>query len=258
MIAPPPAELAVALAEPVVAVDVPWETVAPVPLEESLPVAPVQAPVEPQVAIVEGPADTPVAVPLGESAAQVVDAAASAPVSSAEADDDDEPPPGDYDYYEPDADSLDYDFDASAAAPAEPEPLPASQPATGLAAEWLDLFPRLGLSGMTGSIGANCTLIEANGDDWLLHLDPAHSALFNATQQRRLNEALNQHLGRDLKLRIELIRPEQETPAQAASRKRAERQRQAEQSIHDDPIVQQMIQQFGASIRADSIEPLTP
>lgn len=147
---------------------------------------------------------------------------------------------------------------APAAAPAEPEPLPASQPATGLAAEWLDLFPRLGLSGMTGSIGANCTLIEANGDDWLLHLDPAHSALFNATQQRRLNEALNQHLGRDLKLRIELIRPEQETPAQAASRKRAERQRQAEQSIHDDPIVQQMIQQFGASIRADSIEPLTP
>ena len=36
------------------------------------------------------------------------------------------------------------------------------------------------------------------------------------------------------------------------------RQRQAEQSIHDDPLVQQMIQQFGASIRADSIEPLTP
>ncbi len=110
------------------------------------------------------------------------------------------------------------------------QPMPAAQPATGLAAEWLDLFPRLGLSGMTGSIGANCTLVEANGDDWLLHLDPAHSALFNATQQRRLNEALNQHLGRSLNLRIELLRPEQETPAQAAARKRAERQRLAEAS----------------------------
>ena len=246
-----------AVAEPVVAVDVPWETAAPAPLEERLPVAPTQVPAEPQAVIAEAPADTPVALPLGESAAQVVDTAASTPVASAEADDDDEPPPGDYDYYEPDADSLDYDFDA----PAQPEaavaePLPAAQPATGLAAEWLDLFPRLGLSGMTGSIGANCTLIEANGDDWLLHLDPAHSALFNATQQRRLNDAMNQHLGRNLKLRIELVRPEQETPAQAASRKRAERQRQAEQSIHDDPLVQQMIQQFGASIRADSIEPL--
>lgn len=247
-----------AVAEPVAVVDVPWETAAPVPVEESLPVAPTQVPVEPQAAIVEGPAETPVALPLGESAAQVVEVAASAPVASVEADDDDEPPPGDYDYYEADADSLDYDFDA----PAQPEaavaePLPAAQPATGLAAEWLDLFPRLGLSGMTGNIGANCTLIEANGDDWLLHLDPAHSALFNATQQRRLNDAMNQHLGRNLNLRIELVRPEQETPAQAASRKRAERQRQAEQSIHDDPLVQQMIQQFGASIRADSIEPLT-
>ncbi|HSX72308.1 MAG TPA: DNA polymerase III subunit gamma/tau [Pseudomonas sp.] len=247
VVATPPAESAAmleALAEPAAAVDVPWAQSAPV--EPSPPPAPVAA--QPQVAIVEGPADEPVALPLGESAAHVV----------AAAEDDDEPPPGDYDYYEADADSLDYDFDA----PAQPEavvaePLPAAQPATGLAAEWLDLFPRLGLSGMTGSIGANCTLVEASGDDWLLHLDPAHSALFNATQQRRLNEALNQHLGRNLKLRIELLRPEQETPAQAAARRRAERQRQAEQSIHDDPLVQQMIQQFGAAIRADSIEPLT-
>lgn len=241
-----------ALAEPAVAVGVPWAESEPAAVAEpSPPTPPEPVPAEPRAVVVEGPADTPVALPLDESAEQVVELAADA-----DAEDDDEPPPGDYDYYEADADSLDYDFDEPAAAPAEPEPLPATQPATGLAAEWLDLFPRLGLSGMTGSIGANCTLVEASGDDWLLHLDPAHSALFNATQQRRLNEALNQHLGRSLKLRIELIRPEQETPAQAAARKRAERQRQAEQSIHDDPLVQQMIQQFGAAIRADSIEPL--
>ena len=33
-------------------------------------------------------------------------------------------------------------------------------------------------------------------------------------------------------------------------------QRQAEASIQDDPLVRQMIQQFAAVIRADSIEPL--
>ncbi|MDH1053449.1 DNA polymerase III subunit gamma/tau [Aquipseudomonas alcaligenes] len=261
--APAPSEVATSAAAPAM-------VAAPAPVELSAPVveaAPVDLPWEAPAA--QSPVQ--VAEPVAQVAASVPEATAAvqpepAPVASApsaaaapvEEGDDDEPPPGDYDYYEADADSLDYDFDAPAAAPAEPEPMPAAQPATGLAAEWLDLFPRLGLSGMTGSIGANCTLIEANGDDWLLHLDPAHSALFNATQQRRLNEALNQHLGRDLKLRIELIRPEQETPAQAAARKRAERQRQAEQSIHDDPLVQQMIQQFGASIRPDSIEPLTP
>jgi DNA polymerase-3 subunit gamma/tau len=109
---------------------------------------------------------------------------------------------------------------------------------------------------MTGSIGANCTLMAVEGDSWLLHLDPGHSALFNATQQRRLNDALNQYHGRELHLQIELCTPEQETPAQAAARKRANRQREAEESIHGDPLVQQMIQQFAAVIRADSIEPI--
>ena len=95
-----------------------------------------------------------------------------------------------------------------------------------------------------------------NGDDWTLHLDPAHSALFNASQQQRLSDGLNLHLGRSIKLQIEVIKPEQETPAQANARKRIERQRQAEEAIKSDPLIRQMIEQFGASIRPDSIEPL--
>jgi DNA polymerase-3 subunit gamma/tau len=171
--------------------------------------------------------------------------------------DDDEPPLGDYDYVEMGAESFEYDFDAvERDVPVELEVLPAAQPATGLAADWLELFPKLGLSGMTGSIGANCTLITVDGDNWLLHLDPAHSALFNPTQQRRLNDALNQFLGRELTVHIELCKPEQETPAQAAAHKRANRQREAEASIHQDPVIQQLIQQFAAVIKADSIKPL--
>src|SRR5690606_32279085 len=98
--------------------------------------------------------------------------------------------------------------------------------------------------------------ISIEGDNWLLHLDPAQSALFNPTQQRRLNDALNQFHGRELQVLIELRKPEQETPAQAAARKRANRQREAEASIHQDPLIQQMVQQFAAVTRADSIEPL--
>jgi DNA polymerase-3 subunit gamma/tau len=179
---------------------------------------------------------------------------ASAPAAEV---DDDEPPLGDYDYVEMGAESFEYDFDAvERDVPVELEVLPAAQPATGLAADWLELFPKLGLSGMTGSIGANCTLVTVDGDNWLLYLDPAHSALFNPTQQRRLNDALNQFLGRELTVHIELCKPEQETPAQAAAHKRANRQREAEASIHQDPVIQQLIQQFAAVIKADSIEPL--
>jgi DNA polymerase-3 subunit gamma/tau len=223
--------------EPVI--DLPWNE--PVAAPQPIVAEPVESAVE-----VVSPLAVPVAV-VEEVAAEVA------------RDDDDEPPLGDYDYCESDAENLDYDFSSVADEPlAIPEPLPAAQPASGLAADWLALFPRLGLSGLTASIAANCSLIEASGDDWLLHLDPAQSALFNATQQKRLNDALNQALERSINLRVEILKPEQETPAQAAARYRAERQCQAEASIHADPLVQQMLQQFGALIRAESIEPLNP
>ncbi|MBX9409154.1 DNA polymerase III subunit gamma/tau [Pseudomonas baetica] len=194
------------------------------------------------------------AVPIPEPSVADVDAATPGM-------DMDDEPPLDEDYIEPDMDSaysyLDELASEHAAEPApEPEPEPAAMPATGLALQWLELFPKLPISGMTGSIAANCTLIAVDGDHWLMHLDPAHSALFNATQQRRLNDALNQFHGRTLSLTIELIKPEQETPAQAASRRRANRQREAEESIHGDPFIQQMVQQFGAVVRHDTIEPV--
>ncbi|WP_417662276.1 DNA polymerase III subunit gamma/tau [Pseudomonas sp.] len=219
--------------------NLPWEEQAPEPLTG----------VEAAAELVNPPAEIIEAI---EQGAQVI---AVAEPEADEADDDE--PPLDYDYVEADADSIDYDFDSvEPSLPEEAEPQPAMQPATGLAADWLQLFPELGLSGMTGSIAANCTLISVEGDSWLLHLDPGHSALFNATQQRRLNDALNAQQGRTIELKIELITPEQETPAQAAARKRANRQRDAEESINSDSYVQQMIQQFTAVIRAESIEPI--
>ncbi|WP_422420951.1 DNA polymerase III subunit gamma/tau [Pseudomonas sp. GZD-222] len=253
---PEPAPVEVKLEAPEPVVDLPWND--PAPLE---------------------PAAEPEAVPAPEPAVEPPQAA-PAPVQAAVRQDEpphddnigyspagmdrDDEPPLDEDYYEPEMDPASYSYLDELAiehvheqAPAvTPEPSPAAMPATGLALQWLELFPHLPISGMTGSIAANCTLIAAEGDDWLLHLDPAHSALFNATQQRRLNDALNQHFGRTLKLSIELIRPEQETPAQAAARKRAERQGEAEAAIEADPLIQQMIKQFGAMVRHDTIEPV--
>ena len=172
--------------------------------------------------------------------------------------DDDEPPLTDEDYFEVETRAEAYLDELVDVAPDTQaiEPTPAAKPATGLAAEWLDIYLKLGLGGLTGSIAANCTLISADDDRWLMHLDPAQSALFNATQHRRLNDALNQFLGRTLELDIQLQTPQQETPAQAAARRRGERQRAAEESIQSDPVVQQLMQQFAAVIRDGTIEPV--
>jgi DNA polymerase-3 subunit gamma/tau len=267
---PEPAAPVVA-AQPVVA-EVVVEEVVDLPWNDPVEPAPVQQPaVEPVLETAsEQPELPPMPLPTPDSVVPDAPewvAATIAEPSVAEVDaatpgmDLDDEPPLDEDYIEPDMDSaysyLDELASEHAADPApEPEPEPAAMPATGLALQWLELFPKLPISGMTGSIAANCTLIAVDGDSWLMHLDPAHSALFNATQQRRLNDALNQYHQRTLTLSIELIKPEQETPAQAASRRRADRQREAEESIHGDPFIQQMMQQFGAVIRNDTIEPV--
>lgn len=290
-----PVATATVVAEPSVVAAAPKPVAPPAPVVDKVPVVepvaaavPAVAPeplpaIEPEPVHAVAPPETVVDLPWEEPSPTVAPSAPVIPAVVAQPPDDqpdyDEPPfdPSAYasvgmerdddgaddDYYVPQADPAGFSYldelaehiqeDAPAAAP---EPLPAAQPATGLALQWLELFPQLPVSGMTGNIAANCTLISADGDDWLLHLDPGQSALFNSTQQRRLNEALNQHLGRTLRLQIELIRPEQETPAQAAARKRAERQHDAELSIEQDPLIQQMIKQFGARVRHDTIEPV--
>ncbi|MCJ7854572.1 DNA polymerase III subunit gamma/tau [Pseudomonas monteilii] len=278
------ADSAKPVAAPVVAVAPPTVVVEPAapPVQAPAPVEPPPQPAAEAAAAVE-PEPVPVVEPEPEPAVEVIDLPweePAVPVQQAAPAHDDEPPfdpsaysavgmdrddepPLDEDYYGGESDPVGFSYLDELAEHIQeeaPKPvaqlLPAAKPATGLALQWLELFPQLPVSGMTGNIAANCTLISAEGDDWLLHLDPGQGALFNTTQQRRLNEALNQHLGRTLNLRIELILPEQETPAQAAARKRAERQQDAVTSIEQDPLIQQMIKLFGAKVRQDTIEPV--
>ncbi|WP_170800028.1 DNA polymerase III subunit gamma/tau [Stutzerimonas stutzeri] len=265
--APAPVAPAAAVAPAPVVIASPAEsaaTVAPeLPAVATSPAAPAQ---EQAVPVIDVPWNEPPEVPpvAVEANAILPEPALDGPpdhvaaVVQVEEPDDDEPPLTDEDYFEVENQAEAYfeELQQDETDQQEAEPLPAVEPATGLAAEWLELYLKLGLSGLTGSIAANCTLISVEGDRWLMHLDPAQSALFNPTQQRRLNDALNQYHGRTLQLDIVLQKPEQETPAQAAQRRRAERQRAAEQSIHADPLVQQLMQQFAAVIREGTIEPV--
>jgi DNA polymerase-3 subunit gamma/tau len=261
---PEPKRASVAADDP----SLPWND-APAGDEE----VPVTAPAAPPEALLDTRAEQPPLSPMpGPVPASVVP---PAPENNAALDDNagapieyhpvgmvrDDDPPADDEYYPEEADPAGYgyldDLASHAAEPVvTPEPAPAAHAATGLALEWLEMFAKLPISGLTGSIAANCSLVAVEGDTWLLHLDPAQGALFNATQQRRLNEALNQHLGKTVTVRIELVRPEQETPAQAAARHRAERQQNAEQAIAADPFIRQLMERFGATVRNDTIEPL--
>ncbi|MDR6178045.1 DNA polymerase-3 subunit gamma/tau [Pseudomonas sp. SORGH_AS 211] len=272
----------VAAAFPVASTPVPGPQAAPAPAPEPSPAdntTPIEVPVdlpweesgqaEVKAAAVPAPAPvTQVAAPAAQAAPSAaptprvettpdatVIAELPADTAGDDLDGDEEPPPAE-DYYEVGLDDYLDSLGEPTAEAVAAAPAPAVQPATGLAADWQALFPDLKLGGLTASIAANCTLVAMDGDRWHLHLDPAQSALFNANQQRRLNDALNQQQGRPITLEVTIQTPEQETPAQAAARRRAERQRQAELSIQDDPLIRQMMQQFAATVRAGTIEPV--
>nr|MBF0684996.1 DNA polymerase III subunit gamma/tau [Pseudomonas sp.] len=262
VVAEPVAAAPVVAADPVPAA-VPSRPAAPAVAEQPSPSSadpvapPIDLPWEERPVAKSAPAE-----PEAVTEATAVDERIEAASTVVEVDDveeqDDEPPLSDEDYFEAETQAEAYLHGLGETAPETParEPEAAVEPATGLAAEWQDIFLKLGLSGLTGSIAANCTLVSVEDDRWVMHLDPEQSALFNPTQQRRLNDALNQYYDRTLQLVIELQTPQQETPAQAATRRRNERQRAAEQSIHSDPVVQKLMEQFAAVIREGTIEPV--
>ncbi|KTS95485.1 DNA polymerase III subunit gamma/tau [Pseudomonas oryzihabitans] len=251
-----PAPVAAAPVSPPVSNTTPVEEPVDLPWEEPAPEANKAAPVPPAPPAVPTPSSAPAVPHVEATPVATVIADVPADTSGDDLDGDEEPPPAE-DYYEVGLDDyLDTLGEPEVDTIAETASTVAVQPATGLAADWQALFPELKLGGLTASIAANCTLVAVEGDRWHLHLDPAQSALFNANQQRRLNDALSQQQGRPITLEVTIQTPEQETPAQAAARRRAERQREAEQSIQDDPLIRQMIQQFAATVRAGTIEPV--
>ncbi len=130
------------------------------------------------------------------------------------------------------------------------------KPTTGLAAQWLIIFYKLKLTGITANIAANCTLIEKNDNSWHLQLDPTQQALFSDNQRKRINEAINEYIGHQITLKVTIEPPLHETPAIQEKRFKAEKQLAAEQSIHNDPLIQQLKEQFSAIIYEESIKPL--
>jgi len=240
------------------------------------PSAAMPAPVTPAVAVqsqpITEPAVQPAPAPQVTTPAAVQPLRSATPVKPAPTAVEDEPPewlqgPPPDDSFDPDTDDDDVDVnqylgdwqpaeDASAESAAEEDEVSDLPPATGLAAYWLEIYPRLGVAGLTQSIAAHCQLVSNDNAVWRLHLDPGHSALYNENHRLRLQNAITELEGQSLMLEVVVQAPDQETPAVAAARRRVARQKEAEASIQSDPLVQALVNDFAAQICADSIRPV--
>ena len=95
-------------------------------------------------------------------------------------------------------------------------------------------------------------LIARTADEWQLR--SANASLLQSAARERLQAALVQ-AGHAVRLRIELGETV-DTPARRLAAAAAERQRQADATMTQDPFVQAMLRDFGGKIVPGSIKPI--
>ena len=131
-----------------------------------------------------------------------------------------------------------------------------AKPATNVKTPWHTLLPQLKLTGMALALARQCSLKRLTDTDAELLLQPKQEALVQKKYVERINNALNQHLQRDIKLTITVDKHDGETPAGIAIKQAQNKQMRAEQAIMNDQQVQRLVQTFDATIVKDSIMPI--
>ncbi|MBU9285282.1 DNA polymerase III subunit gamma/tau [Burkholderia multivorans] len=145
--------------------------------------------------------------------------------------------------------------DSRPSAPVDTRPLPPAiaLDAIGFDGEWPTLAARLPLKGVAYQLAFNSELTAVDATSLKLSVPVPQYA--DAAQVAKLKAALADALGKPVEVAVE-VGPARRTAAALDAAARAARQREAEQEIHADPFVQQLVRDFGARIVEGSVRPL--
>jgi DNA polymerase III subunit gamma/tau len=140
---------------------------------------------------------------------------------------------------------------AAAAAPAVPPP--ASSARGDFDGDWPALVSRLKVVGLVKELASRSELVAYEGD--VMKLRVPLKTLLDAGALDKLKAAVSAAIGRPIRVSAEVGTTAGPTAAGIAEQARAEKQRQAEESIYADPFVRELIDNFGASVDPASIRP---
>ena len=120
-------------------------------------------------------------------------------------------------------------------------------------AEWASVVQALDLRGPARQLADSCDLASNAGGSWQLVV-PADKEHLNTQQLRaRLETALREQHGRDLRLAITVGQPSRPTPAELRRSNESARMRDARETIEADPNVKAVQAAFDATLEPDSI-----
>ncbi len=123
--------------------------------------------------------------------------------------------------------------------------------------DWPALVKQLNLRGVAQQLAMQSELLACNedGNGLAMRIRVPVDTLLSAGSGDKLAAALGEHLGKTVRFDVE-IGATSFTAHAADVADQAERQRVAEQTLQDDPFVQTLMREFGATIVPGSVRPL--
>jgi DNA polymerase-3 subunit gamma/tau len=122
-------------------------------------------------------------------------------------------------------------------------------------ADWAGTVAQLELGGAARQLAAHCVVAEHSASLVRLELDPAQQLLRTPALVDKLGQALSRHLGRSLRVEVELAKAEVTTPARAEQAAADSQLDAARRSLDEDPTVRAFREKFGATLKPDSVRP---
>ena len=123
--------------------------------------------------------------------------------------------------------------------------------------DWPRLIQAMGLTAMTRELANNCVLSVLDDVHCELTLDPKLTHLKSSRVEGALQNALESHFNRPIKLSISLKAPHQETPAIQKHRHEETRQQDAVSGIEEDETVKAFKERLDARVMPGTIKPLS-
>ena len=129
--------------------------------------------------------------------------------------------------------------------------------ATAGGLDWPVLVKQLSVRGVARQLAMQSELLshEDNGQAVSIRIRVPLDTLLSAGSKEKLMTALSEHLGKNVHLDTE-IGATTVTAHAVDVAEEAQRQRQAEQTVQEDPFVQTLMREFGATIVPGSVRPL--
>lgn len=237
----PESDVAPVVAEPSVAAEVPPVVAAEVPVYAAVQ----EPPLDMDMATTAATPAMPTAV------ATTTTAVASAAVAAAQ------PSAPDVVVAEQVADQVAEQAEAQVATTQPPAPaVVASTAQDDLDAWWMDLLPRLKLTGSVLGLAASCRLLQRDSGHWQLALAEDQRIWASDERTRELAQGINAYFDYAIKLDWQFQSEVWETPAQRAEQQRQARAQALHRAVTEDSRTQALLSEFDGKLIEDSIRPL--